>query len=82
MEQVASRLVLVHLDQRRGVDVQARLRLDSAITDLMDVSRTERPQRIGDQLSVFRNDPRCTVANFGLLLSAPRRVTKAPALPP
>src|SRR6476620_2340892 len=48
--------------------MQAHRRLGSAITDVVHVSRTERPQRTSDQLSAARNDPRWTVANLGLLL--------------
>jgi hypothetical protein len=48
--------------------VQAHRWLDSAITDVVDVSRTKRPQSTGDQLSDSQNDPRWTIANLGLLL--------------
>ena len=50
MEQVTSRLVLVHLHQGWRVDMQAHRRLGSAVADLVHVPRTKGPQRTRDQL--------------------------------
>src|SRR5512133_4388522 len=66
LEKIALLFVLVHLDQRWRVDVQAHSCFDSAIADLVHMPVTQGSQCACDQLSSPWNDPGQAAANLGM----------------